>query len=484
MFNKRKQRFFYISRTLVKALLVFISSLMILTGTAPRIEDQEHQRLLQELKSPDAFTREAAARHLGELKVMSAVEPLIKTLEDGELLIRLAAVQSLKKIGDHRAIFPISQLLKDRESPVQKEALQALKHLGWHPRSPEEKTWDHIINHRWEQVIKLGNAAHAPLLGMLSHNDVVTRKESVWCLGEIGKRKFLEPLSQKLRDKHWLVRYEAVTALGKIGGDIVVMQLEKLLDDPHLEVRRQIVRVAAKLRSNSGIELLQKVRNDSDQTIRALAFTLLKKKGWSPTNISDKVYQLISEEKWIEVMEIGKPAVKPMVEQLKDKNSWIRREAAQILGEIGGSEAIKALLAVYHDQRFLNMEMARESLKTGKKENSKARERGISNDKKKLKPTILESLGKLKAPSLFPILKEILSNRQADINLCGSAVAALGYLKEPRGVELLMKLLGNGRHQPYDRIWYKIFPALKTITGKDFGDTEKKWLEWYRKDRN
>jgi hypothetical protein len=228
-------------------------SLIILPGTVVCGDNGEKGNLLQELKSSKAFARELAVVRLGELKVTSAVEPLIETLKDKEPLVRQAAVRALGQIGEPRAIPAISNLLQDHDETVQIAALQVLERFGWKPNSPEEKAWVHIINQEWEKVLLLGNAAHQPLLNMLCHHSAATRKEAAWCLGKIDDPGFLEPLSQLLSDKNWPVRYEAVQALAKIGGDEVAKKLIKALDDPRVEVRLGVVRAAVKLRDNCGL---------------------------------------------------------------------------------------------------------------------------------------------------------------------------------------------------------------------------------------
>ena len=77
-------------------------SFIILPGTVSCNDNGEKGKLLQELRSSDAFARELAVVRLGELKFISAVEPLIDTLKDKEPLVRQAAVRSLGQIVECR----------------------------------------------------------------------------------------------------------------------------------------------------------------------------------------------------------------------------------------------------------------------------------------------------------------------------------------------------------------------------------------------
>ena len=397
---------------IIQASILLGLSFIILTGTVSCGDNGEKGKLLQELKSRDAFARELAVVRLGELKAISAVEPLIDTLKDKEPLVRQAAVRSLGQIGEPRAIPAISNLLQDHDETVQIAALQTLERFGWKPNSPEEKAWVHIINQEWEKVLLLGNAAHQPLLNTLSHHSAAARKEAAWCLGKIDDPGFLEPLSQLLSDKNWPVRYEAVQALAKIDGHGVAKKLIKALDDPRVEVRLGVVRAAVKLRDNNGLILLQKASTDCDSEIRSLAFAGLEKLGWSPPTINDKVYQLINEKKWDDVVKIGKPAVKPLMEQLNDKDPQVRLGAVSALGKVGDPEAISPLVKLFQDAEL------------------------------EVQKSAVKALGNIRSPRAYDILLETMM--QGDEIMADDAAAALAQFKNR---EALNALLNAANHE-------------------------------------
>jgi HEAT repeat protein len=403
--GKMKKR--TLKNKIIQAGVLLGLSFIILPGTVSCDDNGEKGKLLQELKSRDAFGRELAVVRLGELKVISAVEPLIDTLKDKEPLVRQAAVRSLGQIGEPRAIPAISNLLQDHDETVQIAAWQTLERFGWKPNSPEEKARVHIINQEWEKVLLLGNAAHQPLLKMLSHHSAAARKEAAWCLGKINDPGFLEPLSQLLSDKNWPVRYEAVLALTKIDGDSAAKKLIKALDDSCVEVRLGVVRAAVKLRDNSGLILLQKAGTDCDSEIRFLASAGLEKLGWSPPTISDKVYQLINKKKWDDVVKIGKPAVKPLIEQLNDKDPEIRLGAVSALGKVGDPEAISPVAKLFHDKE------------------SKVRDAAV------------EALGNIRSPRAYDILLETMM--QGDEFMADDAAAALAQFKNREALNALLK---------------------------------------------
>ena len=53
-----------------------------------------------------------------------------------------------------------------------------------------------------------------------------------------------------------------------------------------------------------------------------------------------------------ELVAIGKPAVRSLIEALKDSNHMVRWEATKALGEIGDMEAALALVEALEDEEF------------------------------------------------------------------------------------------------------------------------------------
>jgi len=73
--------------------------------------------------------RNMAARTLGQIGDIRAVEPLITTLNDRN--VRLEIVRALSLIGDARAVEPLSAALKDQDEKICKAASLALKDIQY-----------------------------------------------------------------------------------------------------------------------------------------------------------------------------------------------------------------------------------------------------------------------------------------------------------------------------------------------------------------
>lgn len=120
--------------------------------------------------------RHLAAKSLGSLKDIRAVEPLIRILKDDSeqfehLIIQKAAAYSLGEIGDKKAIKPLIEALK---SEIQYEAIEALQ--------------------------KIGNAAVEPLIKALDNEHSNIRFNVSLILQDIGDERAIEPLIKTFWD--------------------------------------------------------------------------------------------------------------------------------------------------------------------------------------------------------------------------------------------------------------------------------------------
>jgi len=138
-------------------------------------------------------------------------------------------------------------------------------------------------------------------------------------LGEIGDERAVRPLLEILRDGNVDERSMAAEALGRIGSGQAVDLLIEALED-----------------SSSGVCLAAIVALGKMGDERA-AIPLIKKIGY------DKLgFYFVPEA----LVEIGEPAVEPLIEALKDGSPIVCWRAAWALGEIGDRRAVKPLIEV------------------------------------------------------------------------------------------------------------------------------------------
>jgi hypothetical protein len=90
-------------------------------AVGPKIED---------LKNEDIRVRNAAAKALGNIGDLRAVDSLIGALSDKAAFVRCAAAEALGKIGDQRAVDSLIEATKDEDNLVRKSAVTALGQIG------------------------------------------------------------------------------------------------------------------------------------------------------------------------------------------------------------------------------------------------------------------------------------------------------------------------------------------------------------------
>ncbi len=114
MIHKRLKQKYLFNGHFCIGIIVFIFLISNLVGTERGIGYgfKSQNDLFKDLDSSESYIRELAAIRLGQLKLETALVPLIKTLMDREALVRIAAVNALGKIGNQRAIRAITPLLK------------------------------------------------------------------------------------------------------------------------------------------------------------------------------------------------------------------------------------------------------------------------------------------------------------------------------------------------------------------------------------
>ena len=108
--------------TVIGVLLIVIafvlSRLPTSTVVSPTLTDplrHEVARRIAELEHGDWHGKGEAARALGKLGDIRAVEPLVAALEDEDYGVAMAAAEALGALGDSRAVEPLIAALEDED---------------------------------------------------------------------------------------------------------------------------------------------------------------------------------------------------------------------------------------------------------------------------------------------------------------------------------------------------------------------------------
>lgn len=259
--------------------------------------------------------RMKAARALGELGDVQAVEPLIAVMREGVSQLGWEAAKSLGKLGDARAVDPLLHFLTTAEEPrfhdgsSQHEsrisaALEALKALDAHLTDAQRVTvalytnsfevrkaaldkygavatgpLAEALNAKVARVrenalqgIRLVGEVHmvGPLIAALKSPDDKVRRGAAELLGRAGDVRAVEPLIAALKDDDSHVRGAAAEALGELDDARAVEPLMDMLNAEYLDERLAAALAMGKLRDvDSFVDLLEK--GDRDVSIAVAA---------------------------------------------------------------------------------------------------------------------------------------------------------------------------------------------------------------------
>ncbi len=246
-----------------------------------------------------------------------AVEPLLAVLGDNQ--VSGIAIRALGTIGDARAVEALVAVLPGAD------AAEALGQIG-DPRALEAladtltSTSGGLVRTNAAYALALigGDRAMELLLTIaLADPGAETRQAAVSALGTMGKRP-VDRFIAALGDANASVRAAAAAALGERGGKRSVDPLVGALADQEAAVRTAAAQALEKLR-------------------------------WLPTTDAAGASFLIAKGEVARCIEIGGPAVIPLVAKLNDRHSWASAAAADALGKIGDVNAVEPLIAALTD---------------------------------------------------------------------------------------------------------------------------------------
>ena len=138
---------------------------------------------------------------------------------------------------------------------------------------------------------------------------------------------------------------ESVELIAALGGHD-----PKLREKAVRELRKRAPETQGRAKKISMIDILVNALKNEESGVRREAAEALGKQGWEPGDNTEKIDYLIAKQKWDELVKMGKPAVDPLINALKDKDSGIQGRAAEILGKIKDHRAIESLITALKDK--------------------------------------------------------------------------------------------------------------------------------------
>lgn len=154
------------------------------------------------------------------------------------------------------------------------------------------------------------------------------------------------------------------------------------------------------------------------------------------------------------LIEIGEPAVAPLIKALKNANPITREWVIRTLGEIKNRKAIKPLIKTLRkDEKSWIRERAAEALaKIGDKKTVKPLIQALKDEDRGVRGKAAEALGNIGNPTAVePLIKALEEDRDDSGHVQACIAKALGKIRDPRAVDPLIKQLNE-----HNTLWWKI----------------------------
>jgi HEAT repeat protein len=188
------------------------------------------------------------------------------------------------------------------------------------------------------------------LIKALASSDPVSARDAAAALGQFGDDQAVDALSVALADPDCGLRAAAVMALGHTGAATAVQALLVALTDSDSTVRRTVAEALGQIGDLKAVPALVEALADADGWVRRTSAEALGALGWKPGRDTTAVRYWAALQKWDRCADVGPGALEPLTAALADRNSDVRRGAADALGRLGDRGAVDALVARLTDQ--------------------------------------------------------------------------------------------------------------------------------------
>lgn len=297
--------------------------------------------------------RREAARALGETGDARAIRPLVNTImNDFEKEVRFAAAKALCEIKDEQVITTLIGMIKDvqgYDNNVVRSIIESgLEKFGYQAVEPLITTikTSSIEDVRKDSIIILGGIndtrAVEPIIAALSDGNNDIRRTSASALGKLMDLRAVEPLIASLGDNNEYVRSESAKALGRLMDPCAVEPLMTLLDDENENVRRESAVALSNLIGSDAKNLLRPLLKRD--YIPAEIAKALRNSGWQPGVDEEGARYWIALEEYNKCVEIGTPAVEPLIARLRSGFDSGQIPVVKALAEIGDTRVIEPFI--------------------------------------------------------------------------------------------------------------------------------------------
>ena len=289
--------------------------------------------LLTLLQTEAAFTPAFAARGLGALKSLEAVEPLMRIVEQNRsnLVLVVQSIRALAAIGDEQAVPLIFAVAQNNNVPLAFR-LEAVSAIG-------------ALEHEGSVEV---------LLNLLSARSPALRAAAMSSLAQVDPETFIVALSGLEEDIHWSVRAAQAKALGSLASERAMPRLTRMLQDTDQRVILAVLNSLIAIRAPRLESILYEKLNADDDNIRATAARGLGKLGITDSvNSLIRMYQDLQDEPRLAARVAALEALtlldlnvaQPVLEAaLMDKDWSVRVRAAELLRQVDSSKTFDSVI--------------------------------------------------------------------------------------------------------------------------------------------
>jgi len=284
------------------------------------------------LAGGDDAVRARCVRLLGALTGKRVFEDVTRAAQDESFRVRSAAAAALGSLGDAAGVTVLIELLDDPAEEVRSEAARSLSSFGGD--RARDALLEALEGDRYTPAairaageLKMESAV-GRLLDLGSRGRATLREEIIHALGMIGDTRATGYVIRSAAHENPRVREEAIKVLGELGQAAATVTLLGRLDDRSLSVKANAVLSLAKLGKDDGYPL-------AVQIVRARKFGTL-----GARRVAVEALGTMKLEK-------GRPFLEEAL--AGDSDLWVRANAAEALGGLGGTASKAALLGALDD---------------------------------------------------------------------------------------------------------------------------------------
>jgi HEAT repeat protein len=287
---------------------------------------------------------------LGTAAVVSAQaswQDVLRNLRHPDPLIRLKSTQQLGAAGYVAAAEPVAALVLDPDDRVQAAAIDA--ELGF------------FLIDRVSSVRSLGFGSKSPAQGAFEAGPLLRGAPPAPAV-------VIDRLITAMRDENARIRFDAVHALGAIAeAPLPPAQAKALVEElDHYDpiIRAATARVLARLRVAEGAEKLLAAMADSNAVVRQFAMEALgvireDRAVPSMLDLLSRGKGDVPAQALLALARLGHaPSRDEFRTRLTDRNSDMRRAAAEGLGRLGDRESLEALRGLQETDRAEDVKLA------------------------------------------------------------------------------------------------------------------------------